>query len=83
MRNVGPLQVMHMEHDEIDSILARFAETTDLPTARDLLHSLGKVARHHFAREEQVLFPTANQILDPAMLVRQGAQWAERRTVQL
>lgn len=81
--SAGPLQVMHMEHDEIDRLLARFAETADLSVARALLHSLGEIVRAHFAKEEQVLFPAACQVLDPVLLTRLGAQWAEQRAVRL
>jgi hypothetical protein len=81
--NGGPLQVMRMEHDEIDRLLARFSRTADLPAARELLRSLDEIVRVHFAKEEQILFPTANQALDPALSVELGAQWAGRRNVRL
>ena len=79
----GPLQVMRMEHDEIDRLLGRFSEAAELPDARSLLRSLDEVVRAHFAKEEQVLFPTATKVLDPALLIRLGEQWAERRAVRL
>lgn len=81
--SAGPLQVMRMEHDEIDRLLGRFSDAAELPVARDLLHSLNEIVRAHFAKEEQVLFPTATQVLDPALLTRLGEQWADQRAVRL
>ena len=80
---MGPLTVMRREHDEIEGALARVQEVQDLAEARDLvLHAL-YVARDHFAKEEQVLFPMAHQVLSAEVLTQLGAQWAERREVRL
>jgi hemerythrin-like domain-containing protein len=41
------------------------------------------LARQHFAKEEQVLFPMAQQVLDDQELFELGAQWAKGRKVLL
>ncbi|NIN68730.1 MAG: hypothetical protein GTO63_29295 [Anaerolineae bacterium] len=45
-----------------------------------LLHVI-QVAREHFAKEEQILYPIAEQVLDTDTLTQLGRQWAERRGV--
>jgi regulator of cell morphogenesis and NO signaling len=80
---MGPLAVMRMEHDEIEHILAQLAETTDLSQAQELLQRLMQVAREHFAKEERVLFPLAEQHLGAQALQHLNAQWAERRGVSI
>ena len=80
---MGPLAVMRAEHNEIEGTLARIPEVKDLVEARGLLLHALQVARQHFAKEEQVLFPMANQILGEETLTRLGTQWAERRSVSV
>ncbi len=58
-REVGPIAVMEFEHDQAKSNLRRFREegfTEYLVDAVDIL-------LQHFAKEEQVLFPMAQQML--------------------
>lgn len=77
----GPVAVMRAEHDEIDHGLAAAVQATDSAAgARCLLDALN-VARRHFAKEEQVLFGLARQVLGEASLSSLGAAWAERRKV--
>lgn len=77
----GPLAVMRMEHDEIEHSLQRLPEIQNLSEAQGLLLHLVQVAQDHFTKEEHVLFPMAQQMLDAPTLVRLGADWAERRGV--
>ncbi len=78
---VGPLAVMRMEHDQIDNILTRVAEVGDLAQARSLVLQVTQIARDHFAKEEQVLFPMAKRALDGNTLTQLGREWAEQRNV--
>jgi len=80
---VGPIPVMRMEHDEIESSLTRAQEVRDLDQARNLVLHAVQVAREHFTKEEHVLFPMAEQVLDETALERLGDQWAERRRVRI
>ena len=80
---MGPLAVMRSEHEEIERTMSLLAEVEDLEQARDqLLHAV-QVAREHFAKEERVLFPMAEQVLRPEELHQLGARWAEARGVAL
>ncbi|MBI2847313.1 MAG: hemerythrin domain-containing protein [Chloroflexi bacterium] len=80
---MGPLAVMRMEHDEIEGASARIKEVQDIAEARALALSLVQVARNHFAKEEQILFHMAEEVLDEDTLERLGVQWAERRGVAI
>jgi hemerythrin-like domain-containing protein len=77
----GPLAVMRMEHNEIEGSLGRLQEIQDLTEARNLLLHAIRTARAHFAKEEQVLFPMAAQMLEATALNQLGAKWAEARKV--
>ncbi len=78
---MGPLAVMRMEHDEIENTLGQVQEARDLTQAQRLVLHAVRVARDHFAKEEQVLFPMAHQVLDEEKLAQLGAQWAQQRSV--
>lgn len=77
----GPLAVMRMEHEQIEGALEKLATAEELETAREQLLGVVDVAQHHFAKEEQVLFPMASQVLSEEALMRLGSQWAESRSV--
>lgn len=79
----GPLAVMRMEHDEIEGTLARLQGVKDLAEAKKMIAHAIQTAREHFAKEEQVLFPMANQVLDMPTLMRLGMKWAELRKVRI
>ena len=75
----GPLAVMRREHEEIENVLAHL-EKADAPgEARQLATHLVQLARQHFAKEEQVLFPMAEQLLGEQVLRDLGEQWAAQR----
>jgi hemerythrin-like domain-containing protein len=79
----GPLAVMRMEHEEIENTLDAIPEAADLDSARGRLLRVIQVARQHFAKEEQVLFPMADQFLNQEQLEQLGERWAERRRVDV
>ncbi len=79
----GPLAVMRMEHNEIEGSLIRLQEVGDLAEAKTLLLHALQTARAHFAKEEQVLFPMAGQLLEANKLIQLGKQWAGLRKVMV
>ncbi len=81
MGQMGPLTVMRMEHEEIENILARVQEVQDLVEAQRLVLNVIQVARDHFAKEEQILFPAADHMLGVESLAQLGKQWATQRRV--
>ena len=80
---MGPLAVMRSEHEEIERTLGLLAEVEDHEQARRQLLHVVQVAREHFAKEEQVLFPLAEQALGSETLHNLGARWAEARGVSI
>ena len=79
----GPLAVMRMEHNEIEGSLVRLQEVLNLVEAKNLLLHTIQTARAHFAKEEQVLFPMAGQLLEANKLIQLGKQWAGLRKVMV
>ncbi len=79
----GPLAVMRDEHDEIEGSVDRLLGGVSLEEGRDLLERIAARARDHFAKEEQVLFPMAEQRLGVEALEEIGERWAEERNVVL
>jgi len=79
----GPLAVMRMEHNEIEGSLIRLQEAQDLAAAKNLLLHAIQTARAHFAKEEQVLFVMAQQMLDTRTLEQLGRKWAAARKVAI
>lgn len=78
---MGPLAVMRMEHDEIERTLAELPEIQDLAEAQRRLLHVVRVARDHFVKEERVLYPMAEQVLETDILTRLGRLWAQQRQV--
>ncbi len=70
-------------HDEIEGALARLPGLDNADEARRLVRDVLFAAHEHFAKEENVLFPMAEQMLDERTLERLGREWAERRSVVL
>ena len=77
----GPLAVMRAEHDEIKGDLSRLPQLQNLDEAQDLLLHVVAVAREHFAKEEQILYPMAEQVLGEETLIQLGSEWARQREV--
>lgn len=80
---VGPIPVMRMEHQTIEELLAKARQAAEPGQAASLLIEALQVAREHFAKEEHVLFPMAEQMLDRGVLESLGEEWAARRGVRL
>lgn len=77
----GPLAVMRMEHQQIEEGLGMLPAAPDAAAARQLLLQVIALARGHFAKEEQVLYPMAHQALGEEGLRALGARWAVQREV--
>ena len=79
----GPVAVMRMEHEEIEGTLNAIPEIQDVETICSRLLGAIQVARQHFMKEEQILFPLADQVLGFEQLQDLGERWAERRRVDV
>lgn len=83
MGPMGPVAVMRMEHDQIEALLEQVLAAQDLAAAQRLMQQTLQLVRIHFAKEEQVLFPMAQQVLDERTLTQLAGQWAQRRGVPI
>ena len=83
MTPMGSLEVVRSEHDELAAITAAIAESTDKDAAVTKLSEVIQRSRHHFSKEEHVLFPIIRRSFDEATLIELGDEWAERRVVLL
>jgi len=78
---MGPLAVMRAEHREIEGALQEALKAADTSEALGRARSALGVAREHFMKEEQVLFPMARRALGNEELSRLGERWAALRRV--
>jgi regulator of cell morphogenesis and NO signaling len=77
----GPLPVMSSEHKQIDELLARVGTLEDLEVMRTTVASLLDFVREHFLKEEQVLLPMADKLLDDKAQRSIFEQWAKLRKI--
>jgi hemerythrin-like domain-containing protein len=75
----GPLALMRAEHEDVKATLEALERLAAGDDPAPLLRHLVEVARSHFGKEEQVLFPMADSVLGEAELEAAGDRWAERR----
>ncbi len=79
--STGPLAVMRMEHEQVEQAVESLPAVQELEEAQTLILQLITVARNHFAKEEQILFPLAAQSLSAETLTELGERWAAARAV--
>jgi len=79
----GPLAVMRAEHEEIEGNLQGLEQVQDPEELGRRISRLVVVARAHFKKEEQILFPLAEQCLGDTVLRDLGGKWASARGVTL
>lgn len=70
-------------HDRIEGALARLPDAKKVEEAQQLVRDILFAARDHFAKEEHMLFPLAEEILNDGTLELLGMDWAQRRGVAL
>lgn len=76
-----PLQEVRNDHRELYDMLNELCDVTDSSQARQLARQVVQLGRVHFTREEDTLFPLAEQHLDKKRLLDAGDEWAKRRNV--
>lgn len=77
--DAGPLAYMHDEHLDIEGALQGAMVASDRATAVGHLLRAVSLALEHFEKEEEIVFPAADDALDEATLERYGADWARAR----
>jgi hemerythrin-like domain-containing protein len=68
------------EHREIDESLRKLRLVKDFKKARQLLLGAVIYSRKHFDKEERIVFPLAERVLNQRTLADLGKTWLEQRT---
>jgi hemerythrin-like domain-containing protein len=76
---IGQRDAFLEEHQEIDENLRNVQETKDFKKARQLLLSAVAYSRKHFDKEERIVFPLAERVLNSKTLTALGHKWMEQR----
>jgi hemerythrin-like domain-containing protein len=76
---IGQRDAFLEEHQEIDENLRNIQATRQLKKARQLLLSAVSYSRKHFDKEERIVFPMAERVLNSKTLSALGQQWMEQR----
>jgi hemerythrin-like domain-containing protein len=79
--HLGHRDSFHHEHEVIDGFLIQLQNMPDLASARSLLLKTVQISRHHFDKEERLIFPMAEQNLSQKTLQDLGQQWEKQRQV--
>lgn len=78
--DIPPLMVMEAEHAEIEDQFHRLLRLDSVEHLRQELQAAILLTCEHFAKEEEVLFPIAEQLLGD-QLAALGQIWADQRDV--
>ncbi len=77
---IGQRESFHLEHEEIDENLKKVQQATRIRQAQNLLLAAVAYSRRHFDREERVIFPMAERVLNVNTLEELGKVWMQQRT---
>jgi hemerythrin-like domain-containing protein len=80
---IGQCDTFHDEHDVIEETLNKISKARDLKTARKLLVAVITASRKHFDKEERIVFPFAERVLNAKTLTDLGGKWMKRREAAL
>jgi len=74
---------MRIEHKIIQDGLERIEDARDIGEALEAVAQTMNAARNHFQKEETVLYPLAQKVLDDETLDQLGESWAKARSVTI
>jgi hemerythrin-like domain-containing protein len=77
---IGHRETFHQEHDEIEGNLKQARKAKQLKSARKLVLAAVVASRKHFDKEERIVFPLAERVLNAKTLSSLGKTWTEQRT---
>jgi hemerythrin-like domain-containing protein len=76
---IGQRDAFLEEHQEIDDSLRNLRQAKQLKQARQLLLAAVAYSRRHFDKEERIVFPMAERVLNGRTLKALGQTWMEQR----
>ena len=80
---IGQRDTFHQEHEQIEQNLELAQEARRLRTAREYLLEAVIWSRKHFDKEERLVFPLAEKVLNARTLLALGKTWMERREARI
>ena len=78
-QQIGQNETFHDEHQQIEQALARVHTAKTLKDAKKILLGAIAASREHFDKEERIVFPMAERVLNSKTLIKLGEQWLKRR----
>lgn len=82
LENDELISEMLAEHEQIQAGLERIEGARDIREALDAVQETLSLARRHFHKEEEVLYPLAHRVLDDQVQTELGKTWAAARKVK-
>jgi hemerythrin-like domain-containing protein len=76
---IGQREQFHQEHAEIDENLRLVQKARQINAARKMLLAAVSYSRKHFDKEERVVFPLAEKVLNARTLTQLGQVWMDQR----
>jgi len=76
---IGQRDAFLEEHQEIDDSLRTLRQAKQLKQARQLLLAAVAYSRRHFDKEDRIVFPMAERVLNGKTLKALGQAWMEQR----
>ena len=76
---IGQRETFHHEHAQIEHNLVTIQKTRQIKEARTLLLGVVVACRKHFDKEERIVFPLAEQVLNSKTLLALAGTWREKR----
>jgi hemerythrin-like domain-containing protein len=80
---IGQRETFHHEHEIIEETLAKVRKARTLKDGKRLLLSVITASRKHFDKEERIVFPLAERVLNAKTLDALGGEWMKRREATL
>lgn len=76
---LGQNKTFHDEHEIIEATLQEIYQARSVKRARQLLLDTVAACRHHFDKEERIVFPMAERVLKEDNLTALGTELLKRR----
>jgi hemerythrin-like domain-containing protein len=76
---IGHCETFHQEHEDIERNLNLVQKARQTTQARKLFLAAITACRKHFDKEERIVFPLAERVLNAKTLTDLGRTWMEQR----
>ncbi len=76
---IGHCETFHQEHEDIDRSLELAQQAKRLTAARQWLLAAVAASRKHFDKEERIIFPLAERVLNAKTLTALALTWKQQR----